>query len=103
MPRWLIAFIVAFVLPCYGLAAVADTIAPASQAVHAPADAAPVSDEAATAMQADAVTDGAELFDNALLVHAAVATSAAPPQAVALVRDEPFLDGPKRPPRARAV
>jgi len=113
MPRWLAASFIAFVLSCFGFAAVAHSSthsldhsgASLTQLQHvlsASVDA-PVDDtEDASALQDEVNSGCTEAAASGFQAFLAVFASEAVPQSAMGATPSPFLAQPKRPPRERA-
>lgn len=118
MPRWLVAFILAIVLPCYGFAALGQPmtlVEQDGQGVHAqtlgdvhhpdedgsfPGDR---SDDGPAQVQADNVLDIPELFDGPRCPTVAATASTSPKRLGLSALAPPFIEGLRRPPRVTAT
>jgi hypothetical protein len=115
MPRWLVALIVALLIPCYGFAAVGKSVALvlddtghalahyANEAHHHDDDGAMHADGSDESMTHPHGDDW--VSTPALLVHSMAVTFPAPADAMprlasASETPPPFLEGPIRPPRS---
>jgi hypothetical protein len=112
MSRWLIAFVFAVLLPCYGLAAVAPTVSFSSQdeqqshgrgtVQQVLADSSALSDascEEPAHVQVENPADTAELVEGPARIDALGVRPASPSQLKLTELAPPFLATPKRPPR----
>ncbi|MDM0077282.1 hypothetical protein QTH90_22940 [Variovorax sp. J2P1-59] len=113
MPRWLAASFIAFVLSCFGFAAVAHSSTHAidhgaASVTHVQHDLsassdAPVDDtEEASALQDEVNSGCTEAAAGALRAFLAVSASQPVPQPAMSATPSPFLAQPKRPPREHA-
>lgn len=114
MPRWLVAFIVAVLIPCYGFAAVGKSVALvvdqtghalahyAEQAHHHDDDGAMHADDSEDSvlhLHGDDWVSSPVLVVAALTLQFPVPAEAAPLQAGTQANPPPFIEGPIRPPR----
>jgi hypothetical protein len=114
MSRWLVAFIVAVLIPCYGFAAVGKSVALvadetghalahyAEQGHHHDDDGAMHSDgsvESALHLHGDDWVTTPVLVVQGLTLQFPTPTEAAPPQVGSQASPPPFIEGPIRPPR----
>lgn len=118
MRRWLVALIVALLLPCYGLAAAGKGLAMAlADGHHAAAHLAEHahhhhddgsyheedSDEATLHVQADHWLGGAALLLDGPVLPVLALPRASPPAVEMRPPPSPFLEGLRRPPRSLAA
>jgi hypothetical protein len=112
MPRWLVASVIAFMLSCFGFAAVAhgSTNSPdhgGAQLTHVQhelsANDAPVNDtEDASTLQDEVSSGCTEAATGGFQAFLAVFASEPVPQPAMSATPSPFLAQPKRPPREHA-
>jgi hypothetical protein len=112
MPRWLVASLIAFMLSCFGFAAVAHGSANSPdhggvQLVHVQQDLSasdtPADDaEDASALQDEVGSNCTEAATGEFRAFLAVSASQPVPQPAMTATPSPFLAHPKRPPRDRA-
>jgi hypothetical protein len=112
MPRWLVASLIAFMLSCFGFAAVAQGSASSAdvggaQLTHIQhdflaGDASPSDVEDASALQDEVGSNCIEAVAGEFPIFLAVSASQSVPQPAMTSTPSPFLALPKRPPREHA-